>query len=74
MYNYQSVDWTLSTTMEKAIPQQGYLTQNIDVTNQIVLVSKEEFLLGDSGKNDSERILLFGRERHIEWSGEMKLH
>uniref|UniRef100_A0A915E531 Uncharacterized protein n=1 Tax=Ditylenchus dipsaci TaxID=166011 RepID=A0A915E531_9BILA len=30
------------------------------------------FLLGDTGRDDPERVLLFGREKHVDWSGEMK--
>uniref|UniRef100_A0A915EQP4 MULE transposase domain-containing protein n=1 Tax=Ditylenchus dipsaci TaxID=166011 RepID=A0A915EQP4_9BILA len=32
---------------------------------------EELFVLGDSGKEDSHRILLFGRQSHIRWSEEM---
>uniref|UniRef100_A0A915CSV9 MULE transposase domain-containing protein n=1 Tax=Ditylenchus dipsaci TaxID=166011 RepID=A0A915CSV9_9BILA len=33
--------------------------------------NEEMFLLGDSGTDDAQRILIFGRQKHIEWSHEI---
>uniref|UniRef100_A0A915DY30 Uncharacterized protein n=1 Tax=Ditylenchus dipsaci TaxID=166011 RepID=A0A915DY30_9BILA len=57
---------------------EGRNVQDIDIPRESRMYTdgagrQQLFFLGDSGRDDAERILLFGKERHIDWSGEMKL-
>uniref|UniRef100_A0A915DDP8 MULE transposase domain-containing protein n=1 Tax=Ditylenchus dipsaci TaxID=166011 RepID=A0A915DDP8_9BILA len=67
-----------SRSHRKSDPGRGRKVQDIDIPRESLMYTdgagrEQLFLLGDSGRDDPERILLFGKERHIDWSEEMKV-